>query len=184
MTIDTTPKSPLDGLVSCGACGAPMEYEAPTQDHEASYACRSVHTSGGDSRSPLRVEAHTTDRVVIRSVLEAILTERSNFILESTIRNPGEQEDMGPQFPSEDISLLKEDPYFFLQAVKGMENARNFLATFISRPGRYVGHPERPTGGARPLSRSQILPAKRDTCPGPRPGSIRSSRGTGSSPAT
>ena len=32
MTIDTTPKSPLDGLVSCGACGAPMEYEAPTQD--------------------------------------------------------------------------------------------------------------------------------------------------------
>ena len=109
-----------------------MEYEAPTQDHEASYACRSVHTSGGDSRSPLRVEAHITDRVVIRSVLEAILTERSNFILESTIRNPGEQEDMGPQFPSEDISLLKEDPYFFLQAVKGMENARNFLATFIS----------------------------------------------------
>ena len=127
MTIDTTPKSPLDGLVSCGACGAPMEYEAPTQDHEASYACRSVHTSGGDSRSPLRVEAHTTDRVVIRSVLEAILTERSNFILESTIRNPGEQEDMGPQFPSEDISLLKEDPYFFLQAVKGMENATQLI---------------------------------------------------------
>ena len=50
MTIDPTPKSPLDGLVSCGACGAPMEYEAPTQDHEASYACRSGHTSGGDSR--------------------------------------------------------------------------------------------------------------------------------------
>ena len=132
MTIDTTPKSPLDGLVSCGACGAPMEYEAPTQDHEASYACRSAHTSGGDSRPPLRVEAHTTDRAVIRSVLEAILTERGNSILESTIRNPGEQEDTGPQFPSEDISLLKEDPYFFLQAVKGMENARNFLATFIS----------------------------------------------------
>ena len=132
MTTGTTPKSPLDGLVSCGACGAPMEYEAPTQDHEASYACRSVHTRGGDSRPPLRVEAHTTDRVVIRSVLEAILTERGNFILESTIRNPGEQEDTGPKFPSEDISLLKEDPYFFLQAVKGMENARNFLATFIS----------------------------------------------------
>ena len=132
MTTGTTPKSPLDGLVSCGACGAPMEYEAPTQAHEASYACRSVHTSGGDSRPPLRVEAHTTDRAVIRSVLEAILTERGNFILESTIRNLEEQEDTGPKFPSEDISLLKEDPYFFLQAVKGMENARNFLATFIS----------------------------------------------------
>ena len=110
MTIDTTPKSPLDGLVSCGACGAPMEYEAPTQDHEASYACRSVHTSGGDSRPPLRVEAHTTDRAVIRSVLEAILTERGNFILESTIRNPGEQEDTGPQFPSEDISPAEGGP--------------------------------------------------------------------------
>ena len=109
-----------------------MEYEAPTQAQEASYACRSVHTSGGDSRPPLRVEAHTTDRAVIRSVLEAILTERGNFILKSTIRSPGEQEDTGPQFPSEDISLLKEDPYCFLQAVKGMENARNFLATFIS----------------------------------------------------
>ena len=145
MTIDTTPKSPLDGLVSCGACGAPMEYEAPTQAHEASYACRSVHTSCGDSRPPLRVEAHTTDRAVIRSVLEAILTERSNFILESTIRNPEEQEYMGPKFPSEDISLLKEDPYFFLQAVKGMENLywnHGGLRLWDPRMGQFLPTPD------------------------------------------
>ena len=120
MTIDTTPKSPLDGLISCGLCGATMDYEAPTQDREASYACRNSHTNGGED-GPLRVETHTTDREIIRTVLEAILTERGNSILASTIRDLGDQDITGLNFPLEDISLLKEDPYFFLQAVKGIE---------------------------------------------------------------
>ena len=132
MITGTTPKSPLDGLVSCGLCGAPMEYEEPTQDHEASYACRHSHTSVGDSRPPLRVEAHTTDREIIRSVLEAILTEKSDSIIESAIREMREERGSS-SFPIEDVSLLKEDPYFFLQAVKGVENARNFLSTFINQ---------------------------------------------------
>lgn len=125
MTTDTTPKSPLDGLVICGGCGAPMDYEGPTQDHEANYVCT-------NDDHIVRVEAHATDREVIRSVLQTILTERGNSIIESAIRGTGE-EGSGSNFPVEDISLLKEDPYFFLQAVKGVENARNFLATFINR---------------------------------------------------
>ena len=141
MTIDTTPQSPLDGLVSCGLCGGQMDYEAPNQDHEASYACNNSHTNGGED-GPLRVETHTTDREIIRTVLEAILTERGNSILASTIRDLGDQDSTGLNFPLEDISLLKEDPYFFLQAVKGVENARNFLGAFITRirlfPGRAV----------------------------------------------
>ena len=155
MTIDTTPKSPLDGLVSCGLCGGQMDYEAPTQDHEASYACNNSHTNGGED-GPLRVETHTTDREIIRTVLEAIMTERGNSILASTIRDLGEQDSTGLNFPLEDISLLKEDPYFFLQAVKGMGNAKNFLAMFITRiklfPGRAVVQYQFPLPSDSPMA--------------------------------
>ena len=155
MTIDTTPKSPLDGLISCGLCGAAMDHEAPTQDREASYACRNSHTNGGNN-GPLRVEAHTTDREIIRTVLETIMTERGTSILASTIRNLGHQNITGLNFPLEDISLLKEDPYFFLQAVKGVENARNFMGAFITCirlfPGRAVVQYQFPLPSGSPLA--------------------------------
>ena len=155
MTTDTTPKSPLDGLVSCGLCGAPMDHEAPTQDHEASYACRNSHTNGGED-APLRVDTHTTDREIIRTVLETILTDQGRSIVASTIRDLGDQASTGLNFPLEDISLLKEDPYFFLQAVKGIENARNFLSGFITRvrlfPGRAVVQYQFPLPSGSPMA--------------------------------
>ena len=127
-------------------------------------ACNNSHTNGGED-GPLRVETHTTDREIIRTVLEAILTERGNSILASTIRDLGEQDSTGLNFPLEDISLLKEDPYFFLQAVKGMENAKNFLAMFIARIKLFPAGPWSNTNS--PCHRTAPWPAqknRRSTC--------------------
>ena len=126
MTTGTTPKSPLDGLVSCGLCGTPMKYREPSAVHEAHYACRQGHQK-------VQLIAHTTDRLVISGVLDAILTEKSISTVQSAIREHDEHDGTGSTFPPEDISLLKEDPYFFLKAVRGKENARNFLGMFITR---------------------------------------------------
>ena len=133
MTTGTTPKSPLDGLVSCGRCGAPMDFAAPAWDQEAMYACNEQHSAAGRDPQPLQVLAHTTDRLVISSVLGAVLTEKSISKVRSAIREFDEKEGASTTFAAEDISLLKEDPYFFLRAVRGTENARNFLAMFITR---------------------------------------------------
>ena len=133
MTTGTTPKSPLDGLVSCGRCGAPMDYVAPTRDHEAQYACNERHCTDGIRRQPVGINADTADRLVITGVLDAVLTERSVSTVQSAIKELDEQQGTGPTFPAEDISLLKENADFFIRAVRGAENARNFLAMFITR---------------------------------------------------
>ena len=75
MTTDTTPKTPLDGLISCGSCGAPMRYDEATEDHEALYVCHQKHRTGTE----VRLQAHTTDRLVISGVLSAVLTERASL---------------------------------------------------------------------------------------------------------
>ena len=128
MTTDTTPKTPLDGLISCGSCGAPIRYDEATEDHEALYVCHQKHRTGTE----VRLQAHTTDRLIISGVLSAVLTEKSIATVRSAIREFEEQEDKDSSFPAEDISLLKEDPYLFLRAVGGTEKAGNFLTTFIT----------------------------------------------------
>ena len=129
MTTDTTLKTPLDGLISCGSCGAPMRCDEATEDREALYVCRQEHHTGTE----VRLEAHTTDRLVISSVLTAILTDESIATVQSSIMERNEQDGMRSTFPAEDISLLREDPCLFLEAVGGNEKARSFLATFITR---------------------------------------------------
>ena len=128
MTTDTTPRTPLDGLISCGSCGAPMRYDEATGDHEALYVCGQEHRNGTE----VRLQAHVTDQLVISGVLTAILTEKGAATVQSAIREFEVQEDTDSSFPAEDISLLKEDPCLFLRAVGGAEKAGNFLTTFIT----------------------------------------------------
>ena len=133
MTTDTTPQTPLDGLVSCGNCGAPMHYEEPNEDHEALYVCAEDHGGDGRSNQTLEIPVHTTDRLVLGNVLGAVLTEKTIAIVRSSISESDERSGTGSSFPAEDLNLLKENPYFFLRAVKGTEKARDFLAMFITR---------------------------------------------------
>ena len=129
MTTGTTPKTPLDGLISCGSCGAPMRYDEATGDHEALYVCDREHEAGTE----VRLQAHSTDRLVISGVLNAVLTEKGIASVRAGISETGEQRGTGSGFPAEDIGLLKEDPDLFTRAVGGAEKAGNFLAMFITR---------------------------------------------------
>ena len=141
MTMGTPPKSPLDGLVICGSCGAPIDFEGPGQDHEARYACNGKPECRWNS---LRVPADSTERLIISSVLVAVLTDNGISIVKSTITGLDGEENTVGAFPGGEVGLLREDPRFFLQAVRTVENARNFLATFITRvklfPDRAVVH--------------------------------------------
>ena len=127
ITTDTTPRTPLDGLISCGSCGAPMR-EA-TGDHEALYVCHQEHLTGTE----VMLQAHTTDRLVISGVLTAVLTEKSVATVQSAIREHEEQEDTDSSFPAEDISSLREDLSLFLRAAGRTEKTGSFLPMFITR---------------------------------------------------
>ena len=126
MTADTAPKSALDGLVSCGRCGTAMSFWEPTSHEEALYRCAGNHCDN-------EVQAHTTDRLVIANVLDAILTSTAQETVAATIKELNAEYQTGGTFPIEDIALLKEEPNLFLRAVKGPVRARGFLSMFIDR---------------------------------------------------
>ena len=128
MTTETNPRTPLERLISCGSCGAPMRYDEATEDHEALYVCDQEHRTGTE----VRLQAHVTDRVVISGVLTAVLTEEGVATVQSATGEI-EEEDTDSSFPAEDIGLLKEDLSLFLGEVDRAEKVGNFLATFITR---------------------------------------------------
>ena len=140
MSTDTTAKTPLRGLISCGSCGAPMRYDKAAGDHEALCVCDQEHRTGTE----VRLQAHVTDRLVITGVLTAILAKKSVATVQSVIREYEEQGNAGSSLPDEDISLLIEELAPFLRAAGSTEVTRNFLATFITRirlfPDRAVVH--------------------------------------------
>ena len=128
MTTETTPRTPLDGLISCGSCGAPMRHVEATGDHEALYVCHREHLAGTE----IRLEAHATDRLVISGVLTAALTERGMATVQSAVRKYNEQEDEDGRMPEGDASSLREDISFFLRAAGHTKKTGNFLKTFIT----------------------------------------------------
>ena len=129
MTTETTPKTPLDGLLMCGICGAPLRYEEPNGAHEARYFCNRAHPAG----TQVALQAQGTDQQVISGVMTALLTGESASALLSAITEPEDQENAGSDFPPEDIGLLKENIAVFLADAGRAERTRNFLAGFITR---------------------------------------------------
>ena len=140
MTTKTTAKTPLHGLTSCGSCGAPMRHVEATGDHEAMYVCYRKHRP----RTIVRLDAHVTDRLVIGGVLAAVLSDTVIAAMQSALMELEEQGGGADAFRAEDLGLVREDPYLFLRAVGGRENARDLLATFVTRirlfPDRAVVH--------------------------------------------
>ena len=128
MTTDTTAKTPLAGLISCGSCGAPMRYDKATGDHVALYICNQEHRTGTEVMLP----AHVTDRLVITGVLNAILAKKSVATVQSVIREYEEQGNAGSSLPDEDISILIEDLAPFLREAGSAEVTRNFLVMLIT----------------------------------------------------
>ncbi len=106
----------------------------------------------------MRLQAHTTYRLVISGALTAILTEKSIATVQSAIREYKEQEDTDSSLPAEDISLLREDLSLFLRAAGSAEKTGNFLTTFITRiklfPDRAVVHYAMPLPADSHLARA------------------------------
>ena len=128
MTTDTSGKTPLAGLISCGSCGAPMRYDEAAGDHGPLYICDQEHRT----KTEVRLQARATDRLVISGVLNAILAEKSIATVQSIIRQYEEQGYAGSGLPDEDISPLIEDLSLFLRAAGSAEKTRNFLTMFIT----------------------------------------------------
>ena len=115
-----------------------MRFIPARQDHEAQYACDEDH------HRPLRVPTDIADQLMIGSILEAVFTDEALSTIEETIIEEDQEKNTPCTFTIENLTLLREDPQFFLQTLRTSEKAKNFLGTFITRinlfPDRAVVH--------------------------------------------
>ncbi len=151
MTTETTPRTPLDGLLVCGTCSAKM---ALTDDPDPRYVCRS-----GCAMPPL--PADDTDRVLIGEILQMVLTERNTgVLLEAANSGPDGQGEVGHAMTRGDIEDLTKRPDLLLQAADGPGEVQSILGRFI---GEIRVHEERAVVHyAIPLPDDSVRPGKRD----------------------
>ena len=82
----TSPKSVLDGLITCGSCGQPMTLDDAQRGQEALYACE---PGPGQSRCPTpRLHARSAEVLLIGKVLQTVLTDETISRVLDAANNP------------------------------------------------------------------------------------------------
>ena len=130
MTTKAIPKSPLEGLLTCGNCGQTMTVRVSTD---------SMYTCPSNCGTP-DLHASITDQTVIGEVMQTVLTRKNtrtfldeaNKLLEEEAPRERPMTDM-------DVQDLKENPKVFIQAMRGPESTRDFLGRFIQEIQVHAG---------------------------------------------
>ena len=122
----TSPKSALDGLITCGSCGKPMLRDDTQGDQEACYACQ--------SRCPTpRLHARRTEALLVRTALRTVLTEE-NISRVLAVANDPQRYDTARErsLTNQDVQELGENPERLVLAADSTQESRYFLGKIIA----------------------------------------------------
>ena len=122
----TSPKSALDGLITCGNCGQPMLRDDTQGDQEACYACQ--------SRCPTpRLHALRAEVLLVRTALQTVLTEE-NISRVLAVANDPQRYDTACErsLTRQDVQELGENPERLVLAGDRTTESRDFLGKVIA----------------------------------------------------
>ena len=122
----TSPKSALDGLITCGSCGQPMVLDDIQGDQEACYACQ--------SRCPTpRLHALRAEVLLVRTALQTVLTEE-NIRRVLAVANDPQRYDAARErsLTGQDVQELGENPERLVLAADRTQESRDFLGRLIT----------------------------------------------------
>ena len=122
----TSPKSALDGLITCGSCGKPMLRDDTRGEQEACYACQ--------SRCPTpRLHALRVEVLLVRTALRTVLTEE-NICRVLAVANDPQRYDTACErsLTRRDVQELGEDPERLVLAGDRTTESRDFLGKVIA----------------------------------------------------
>ena len=86
----TSPKSALEGLITCGSCGKPMLLDDTQGDQEASYACQPSPGNSWNQCSTPRLHARSAEVLLVRTALRTVLTDENISRVLAVARRPSE----------------------------------------------------------------------------------------------
>ena len=127
----TSPKSALDGLITCGSCGQPMTLDDAQRGQEALYACE---PGPGQSRCPTpRLHARSAEVLLIGKVLQTVLTEENISRVLGVANDPQRYAEAHEhRLTRQDVQELMENSERLVLAVGRTVESREFLGRFIA----------------------------------------------------
>ena len=137
MTTKTTYDSPLEGLLTCGACNRPLSPKCQP-DGRLMYHCNQGETRVGAQCPFPQVEAGQLDNIIIGAVVKEILTDRlQNRLISQLDQYNAKVSSIFPDLGHPDditrreIRKVLETPEQFVRTTQGPARCRQFLGTFI-----------------------------------------------------
>ena len=73
----TSPKSALEGLITCGSCGKPMPLDDAQHDQETHYVCQPGPGNRWAQCQTPRLHARRTEVLLVRTALRTVLTDET-----------------------------------------------------------------------------------------------------------
>ena len=132
-------ESPLDGLITCGACGRPMGLDRGGEDRKPRYVCPSALPGRGRCGAPT-LPAAPAEALIIGEVLRAVLTEEMVPVVLAAANGPGGQDATRERgVTRREVEALRDNPEDFVRSVGGAESARDFLSGFITEIQAFAG---------------------------------------------
>jgi hypothetical protein len=143
MTTTTPPRTPLDGITTCGECAEPMAVELRNGNQEQQYACRPSPGNGWTECGTPKLRAHQADVLIIGEILSSIITEETTAVVLDAATGSPEGDETGEHgLTKREVASLNDRPTEFVSSVGGPARARDFLAGFIDE---IQVHPDRVT---------------------------------------
>ena len=129
----TSPKSALDGLITCGSCGQPMVLDDTQGEREASYACQPGPGNGWKQCQTPRLHSSRTEVLLVRTVLQTVLTEE-NISRVLVVANDPQRYDAARErsLTRKDVQELRENPERLVLAADRTQESRDFLGKIVA----------------------------------------------------
>ena len=132
MTTTTPPRTPLDGIITCGACAEPLDIEPGNAGQEPRYTCRPSPGNGWTECGTPKLRAHQADALIIGEILRSVITEEATARLLTEATGSPEGDETGEHgLTMREVDRVKNNPAEFAYSVGGTTRARDFLAGFI-----------------------------------------------------
>ena len=160
MTTTTPPRTPLDGIITCGACAEPLDIEPGNAGQEPRYTCRPSPGNGWTECGTPKLRAHQADVLIIGEILDSIITdETTEMILAAATGSPKGDQTGEHGLTNREVDRLKNNPAG-VHDLLGRSNQGQRLPGRLRR--RSAGPPRQGNRLLRPASAQQQPPRGTD----------------------
>ena len=129
----TSPKSALEGLITCGNCGKPMVLDDTQDEWEASYSCQPGHSNLWAQCQTPRLHARRTEALLAGTALRTVLTEENVSWLVTEANDPQRYDAAREsRLTRRDVKDLGEDPERLVLAADSTRESRYFLGKIVA----------------------------------------------------